>query len=441
MDAQSNAGEPAPEPRPPRWSPIFRIAFRFCFVYFALFGLTTQIFGELFPIPNIEIPDPATLWPLRPVVFWTAAHVFGVRRTLVDSGSGSGDKTFDWVLTFCLLVFAAFATAVWSVLDRKRENYTALNKWFRLFLRFALASELLVYGLSKVIPLQMPFPYLTRLLEPYGNFSPMAALWYSIGASPAYETFTGSVEVLAGLLLFVPRTATLGALVSLAAMTQVFVLNMTYDVPVKLFSFHLILISLLVLAPESSRLARFFFTNRPVGPSTQPELFGTRRANRIALSAQIGFGVLLIASNLYSAGIAWHKYGGGRPRSPLYGIWTVDALSVDGKIEPSYLSGADRFRRVIFDFPGSMVFERMNGSLASYGVTIDMKSGTLVLTKRGDKAWKAAFKFQRAAQTQLTLDGLMDGHGIHMQLDLVDLTKFPLAGRGFHWIQEYPFVR
>jgi hypothetical protein len=28
-----------------------------------------------------------------------------------------------------------------------------------------------------------------------------------------------------------------------------------------------------------------------------------------------------------------------------------------------------------------------------------------------------------------------------MQLQLVDLTKFLLINRGFHWIQEYPFNR
>ena len=64
---------------------------------------------------------------------------------------------------------AAAAAAVWSVVDRKRENYATLYKWFRVFLRFALASELLAYGMAKVIPLQMPFPYLPKLVEPFAS--------------------------------------------------------------------------------------------------------------------------------------------------------------------------------------------------------------------------------------------------------------------------------
>ncbi len=130
----------------------------------------------------------------------------------------------------------------------------------------------------------MPFPRLYTLMEPFGNMSPMGVLWASIGASPAYEIFAGCAEMLGGILLIVPRTTMLGALICLADMTQVFMLNMTYDVPVKLFSFHLILMSLFLLAPDVKRLLDMFFFNRPVQPSTQFPLFATPRANRIAVT-------------------------------------------------------------------------------------------------------------------------------------------------------------
>ncbi|HEY6306755.1 MAG TPA: hypothetical protein VI488_09910 [Candidatus Angelobacter sp.] len=129
------------------WSLALRITFRFCFAYFTLFCLSNQILGGLLLVPKVDIPDLGVVWPLRQITFWTAAHVFRVTRTLVYNGSGSGDKTFDWVQAFCLLCFAAMITAVWSILDRHRKNYVALYKWFRLFMRFALASEMLLYAL------------------------------------------------------------------------------------------------------------------------------------------------------------------------------------------------------------------------------------------------------------------------------------------------------
>ena len=440
MGTQAQVAQLQQEPQVPHWGLTSRVAFRFCLVYFGLYCLLTQIAGGFLPLPNLETPDPSTLWPTRQIVTWTATHVFRVTHPLVYF-SGSGDKTFDWVLAFCLLVVAAVATIVWSILDRQRLNYVTLHKWFRLFLRFALAGQMLAYGMAKVVPLQMPFPFLTRLLEPFGNFSPMGVLWSSVGAAPAYETFAGCAEVLAGILLIIPRTTMLGAMVCLADSIQIFTLNMTYDVPVKLFSFHLILMCLFLLAPEFRRLADFFFLNRVPSPSTQSPLFVTRRANRISLAVQIIFGMLLLGMNAYGSWTLWHTYGGGAPRSALYGIWNVDQFAMDGQLRSPLLTDGGRWRRAIFEFPTRMAFQRMDDSFARCVASLNVKDSTLELTKDDDKNWKAKFRFQRVAENQLALDGDMDKHQVHMQLQLVDRKTFLLVNRGFHWVQEYPFNR
>jgi uncharacterized membrane protein YphA (DoxX/SURF4 family) len=429
------------ERQAPRWSLATRVAFRFCFVYFGLFCLVTEILGSLIPIPRVNIPDLQSLWPIRPVILWVAAHILRIAHPIAYADTGSGDRCFDWIVDLVLLVVAALATVIWSFLDRRRQNYVTLHKWFRLFIRFSLASQMILYGMAKVIPLQMPYPSLTKLLEPFGNFSPMGVLWSSIGSSPAYETFAGCAEMVGGILLIVPRTTTLGALVCLADMTQVFVLNMTYDVPVKLLSFHLLLLALILLAPDLSRLADFFLRIRAAEPSRAPQLFSARRKNRIAFAAQIVLGIWILAANAYGGWSAWHSYGGGRPRSALYGIWDVERLSVDGQLRAPLLTDYGRWRRVIFDFPERMDFQRMDNSFARYGAAIDVDDKTLALTKSGNKNWKAVFHFARPAENQLTLDGDMDGHAIHMDLLLLDRNKSLLVSRGFHWIQESPYNR
>jgi hypothetical protein len=424
----------------PSWGLADRVAFRFCFLYLGLFCLTTQIIARLFS--NSYIPEPATLRPLRPVILWTAANIFHVPATLgFGPISGSHDDVFGWVLAFCLLVFSVLATGIWSILDRRRENYVILHKWFRLFIRFSLAAQMLNYGMFKVIPVQMPFPHLSRLFEQFGDFSPMGILWSSIGAFPAYEIFCGCAEVSGGLLLAIPRTTTLGALVCLAEMIQIFTLNMTYDVPVKLFSFHLILLSLFLLAPDLQRLINFFFLNRTTPPASQTQLFSTRRANRIALTLQILFGIWLVGMNAYGDWQAWYIQVGSRPKSPLYGIWEVDQQTIDGQLRSPLLNDNGRWRRVIFESPGRVTFQRIDDSFARHGVTINLKDKTLALDDDVDKNWKADFTFARAAPDQLTLDGNMDGHETHLKLRLVDRNKFLLVNRRFHWIQEHPFNR
>jgi hypothetical protein len=432
MGTQSQIEESLRKTQAPHWSFVSRLAFRLCFAYFGLCCLTTL----LGPFLNTKFSiDPATRWPIRQIILWAAAHIFGITHLLVYAGSGS-DNTFKWVETFCLLVLAALATGIWSALDSQRDNYITLDKWFRLFIRFGLASAMFYYGMAKIVPLQMPFPYLTRFVEPFGNFSRLGVLWNFVGSSPVYETVLGCAEMLGGILLLVPRTTMLGTLICLVDLTYVFLLNMTYDVPVKLFSFHLVLMALFLLVPELPRLANFFFLNRPAKPSTQPSLCHTRRANRIALVVQIIFGIYLVGTNIYRSWRGWYAYGGGRPKSSFYGIWNVDQLSIDGQVRSPLLTDYDRWRRVIFDFPTSVNFQRMDDSFVGYGVAINLTDGTISLTKANDRDWKAKFTFQHPAPDQLTLNGNMDSHEIHMELQLVDRKKFLLANSHFHWILD-----
>jgi hypothetical protein len=110
-----------------RWRPATRVAFRFSFLYFGLYVITTQMLNGLLVIPNFGFPPLETRPPLRNVIEWTALHVFGITQPLVITGSGSGDKTANWVAAFFLLVISALLTVVWSAVDRKRTAYPALT--------------------------------------------------------------------------------------------------------------------------------------------------------------------------------------------------------------------------------------------------------------------------------------------------------------------------
>lgn len=424
-----------------QWAFPARIAFRFFFVYIGIYVLigSSMLTGVI--IPSANIPALGDVGPLRRMVEWTAARLFGATRPLVVTGSGSGDKTFDWAQAFCFLVIAAVVTVVWSLVARRRKSYVGMHRWFRLFLRFALGSTLVTYGALKAIPLQMPYPPLTRLLEPFGHFSPMGVLWSSIGASRPYEIFTGCAELAGGILLFIPATATLGAIVSMGCMLQVFMLNMTYDVPVKLFSFHLLSMSLFLLAPDAKRLMNLLVLNRPADRSPVPPLGGTARAIRIGVILQIVFGAYIVGMTFNGALDGWAQYGGGAPKSPLYGIWNVAYMSVDDVERAPLITDNDRWRRLVFDRPAVVSFQRMDDTFARFGSKIDIEAKSLTLTKNEDPKWTATFSFQQPAADQMILEGEMDGKKVQMRLELFPREKFLLVSRGFNWIQEYPFNR
>lgn len=426
-----------PSGGPERWTPATLVAFRFSFVYLGLFCLLTQISGSMLPNLSFYYRGLGRLWPLREVTAWTAQHVFGV-SSAIDGAGGNGEPLFFWVQTFWLLIVSVLATAIWCAADRRREHYVTLHMWFRLFVRLALAAALFEYGMTKVIPTQFPAPSLITLVTPVGDLSLSALLWTSIGAAPAYEIFTGCVEVLAAVLLLVPRMTLLGAVIALGAMIQVFALNMAYDIGLKLVSFHLIVLAVFLLAPDIPRIVDLFVRNRPTAPSTQPELLRTRRANRLALAAQIAFGLYLLGMYGYINWGFWQRGGGGSPRSALYGIWEVEHLSVDGQVRSPQLNDYDRrWRRVILDAPGSVAFQRTDDSFARYGATIDQSARTLALTKGNSRNWTANFVFEQPSPDRLILDGQMDGYRIEAELRLVDFDRLRLLNSPFRWVRPH----
>jgi hypothetical protein len=421
----------------PAWSPAMCVVFRLGVLYLGLFILVTQISGSMLPNPAFYYRGLGRLWPLRELTIWVATHVFGVSIG-TDELTANGEPLFFWVQTFWILVAANVGTAVWSVIDRSRREYARAFEWFRLFIRFALAASMFEYGMTKVIPTQFPAPSLETLVTPAGDLTLSAMLWTSIGASPAYEIFTGCVELLGAVLLVIPRTTLLGALVTLAAATQVFVLNMTFDIGLKLISFHLMVLALVLIAPDLSRLANLLLWNRPAAPRDELSLWRTAGARRRALFVQLAIGAYLLGMFTFINVRFWQVGGGGRPRSALYGIWNVEQMSVDGVVQAPVLNDYDRrWRRVIFDEPDAIVFQRTDDSFAHYNGTIDTSARTFEMHKSGSRRWSSPFTYERPSSDRLRLDGTMDGHRLELQLRQVDPDTLRLLNSRFRWVRMH----
>ncbi|RBM17327.1 DoxX family protein [Streptomyces sp. PT12] len=429
-------------PAPPNWAGAARTAYRFGCVYAGLYCLTSpQVYLALRGGGMGHLQEAADAWAkrwaIRPVRNWMSVRVLG--RELGDRFDG-GDDPHTWAGQVCWLAGAAAATPVWSVLDRRRTDRAALDKWFRLAARFCLAGQMFSYGAAKAVPLQFQLPP-SKLVEPLGGLTPMSLLWAQTGSSKPYQILLGCAEITGGLLLIVPRTAPLGALLCAVEMAQVLLLNMTFDVPVKVHSFHLLLLGLLLLAPHTPRLADAAFTQRPLPAAAPTDLFRSRRANRIATALQAGAGLLLLGAQLRNDWAFWKNHGGGREKPELYGVWDVTGFSVDGEQLPPVTTDDRRWRRIVVDSVDAVAIQHMDDSLAPCMASIDMNARSVALTKMADPKWQVTFAFERPADDLLILDGEVDGHHHRLHLRRRDLTTFPLVSRGFHWVQENSSLR
>jgi hypothetical protein len=422
----------------PGWRLGTRVAFRFCVVYFGLFCLLyVQIMFAFTGVFGAVLPPNATAWQmsaLGPLTEWVGHHVFGIDAALRPD-SRSGEQAAMWVFMFTVLVIAIIATVLWSVLDRRRTHYQRLHAWFLAFIRICLGGQLLYYGADKVIPAQMPAPPLTALLRTYGQLSPTWVLWLQIGSSYPYEIALGAVEIAAGVLLFWPRTATLGALLALASMAQVLLLNMTFDVSVKILSFQLLSLTVVLLAPYAERLANVLILEKPSPPATQPALFTTPRAAKAATTIQVGLGAWVLAGSLLMSWLDWTHYGGGRPKPDLYGIWTVTSFTLNGTSLPPLTTQQDRWQRLIIEDPDRLSYQQMDGEIVP--AFADINAHTITLSDMGAPTM---LTIDRTTPDWLRLSGRLHGQPVTMMLRRLDLDRLPLRRNGFHWVQQYPDI-
>ena len=420
----------------PQWSLATRIAFRFAFSYFLLYVYPRSV-GSLgaFVKYNNPLKD---LW--HAVVPWVGTHVLHLSGDFTEVANGSGDQLYDYVLIFCIAVTALIATAIWSWLDRKRPNYEVLYQWLRIFVRLVVAVAMISYGANKLYRMQFAAPALARYVDTYGQTSPMGLLWAFMGMSHAYSFFGGVGEMLGGLLLLVPSLTTLGSLVTLAVMSNVFMLNFCYDVPRKIYCIHLIVFCLFLLFPDMRRIADFFLLNRKTQLSPPVALFKDKFLNYGVLLLQLGIGVgaiIVCGQQPYVDAGKNETY-----IAPAFrGIWSVEQFALDNSPRPPLLTDMQRWQRVIFDAPDIVTIQSMDGTLKRYYLQLDTQKKKLTLWDPPNTHWNASLTFDVAHPDQITVDGRFGQSHVYADLKRVDMSdpvKFLLINRGMHWVNQYP---
>ncbi|HTV64499.1 MAG TPA: hypothetical protein VMD98_02785 [Bryocella sp.] len=431
----------SPEITPP-WSLAKRIGFRFIFSYFLLYigpgavgalGLNEKVTGYHAVF--------TALW--HRIVPWFGTNVLGLNGNLTEVANGSGDQLYDYVLILCMLLAACIATIVWSLLDRRRTEYRQLYEWLKLGMRLLMVTAMMTYGAAKILPMQFADVPLVRLVDPLGYNTPQGLLWLFMGYSKAYSFFGGCAEMLGGLLLVVPRFTTLGALVSLGALSNVLMLNLCYDVPRKIFTTHLVLIAIFLILPDAKRLTDVFILNRTVAPTVDLPLLKDKQLNRGVLALQYFYctAIFFIAMHVAYQGAVKNA---AHVAPPLYGIWYVEDYAIDNASVPALVTNRERWHYVVFDWSDIVTIQPMEGGLQFCNFTLGEGGRSLDLVDIDHPAWKARFVLESRGSDQLLMTGEANGHAVTASLRRVDLSdpiRFQLPNRGFHWITQVPHWR
>jgi len=428
---------------PAPWSLASRVAFRFACIYFLLYSFPqplNALFGASFLPSWASTPwEKLSGWydsGSNAFFIWVGKHCFGVNIEIVPTGSG--DTLLAYVQLPTMLALALIGTLVWSLLARKVTEHARAYDRLRVFVRYVVGVTMLSYGLYKVFPLQFGTPRLDRLMEPYGESSPMGILWTFMAASVPYTFFGGFMEALGGVLLFWRRTTTLGALIAIAVMTNVVMMNFCYDVPVKLYSAHILLMAAFLVLPDARRLLDLLIFNRPTAPRdlAPPLAGGIWSTTRVVLK------YVFILSAVASQVVTCMKDSRMTDQKhELYGLYEVEDFSRNGTSEEATLANKTRWRSLTVNEWGGVWVRKMDDTKLFLRVTTDEKTKAMTFTVPKAMATPDSFACTKPDDEHLALEGKIAEDALVVKLKKLPLPEFQLVTRGFHWIQQFPYNR
>ncbi len=102
------------------------------------------------------------------------------------------------------------------------------KKYILLGIRILLAVVFIVYGLVKLWGIQLAKLHLTGDIN---GIDSITLVWYFFGYSPFYAKFIGVTELVAGILIAVPRTARLGTLLVLGLGVNITFMDYCFNFP------------------------------------------------------------------------------------------------------------------------------------------------------------------------------------------------------------------
>ncbi len=427
----------------PVWSAFGRISFRIAFIYFLLYFNPLQFLSM---IPGLYWLPGTALLPLDALTFFLNDHLFHVSPKLNQNGGGSGDTSFAWAQVFTFLMVAVIGGLAWTVFGRKQKSYPVWHHGLCVFLRYSLAGTSFSYGILKVFAMQMYFPNLSQLATPLGDYLPMRFSWMFIGYSGPYQIFSGVAEVSVALLLVWRKTALLGALLAVGVFANVVMLNFSYDIPVKIYSFHLLVLGIFLAWQERERLFAFFVQNKTVLPSSLYEKAWAKKwqkSGRLAL--KVFFFISSFGYTTYNYYNYYNQYHSTNtlvtdPVQP--GIYHVELFVKNGDTIPESLADTLRWRDVVFDYNGA-------GSIAANDSSLRMRYGRAYFVYKLDSLgegleWRtyssesfpvAVFDMDNSKTGRMVLNGRKGIDSLHVVLRKLN-RHFPLTERQFHWVSE-----
>lgn len=406
-------------------------------LFFSLW-ISMYVFLYVFPFPLNYIPF-AYEWMasyfirvLHSLNYFVGRNILGLESLNFDGGMGSGDTTFDYVFLVTRSLLSLASALILILLSRRFEWVKLLSPAMMITARYFVGITLIQYGVMKFMIGQFPGPSISSMEQAYGDFSPMGLAWRFFGYSDLYKAFMGVAEILAGSLLLFRRTVVLGAMLSIAVATNIVLVNFSFDVPVKLFSSHLLLFSFMTLSPYIKRLFDLFLLQKPTQLTVEPLTFssaGKKWAYRVVKC----YMAIVLPLSFIATHISNQKFKRfDNPWEGSYEVLTFEKDKEDFPMDAEWV-------KVILD-TRSIAVERVSGRKTYFTIKEIVEGNLIILSSSENMESDDTLRFSEDGST-CHLVATIGTHQFDMTAKRKKKSDYFLINRGFNWINEHPLNR
>lgn len=414
---------------------LHSFALRFLFLFFLLICLPWPVMGS---IPGLDI----LLKGLLMAVEWSNQVLFQTYDTLVLP-NGSSDTSWHYTFLKLMLLVSLVLALVWTLWKRHKPVGNGLTVWFLLLLRYELIFICFYYGIIKLFGQQMPFPSMSLMATPVGDLHPMRLGWVFMGYSFSYQFFAGLLEVVAGLFLFYRRTISLGIVLSLFVFGQVLLMNLSFDVPVKIVAGRTFIIAVILFLYDSKRYLNFFILNQTTLPATVFHVpLPTRRQRIMRIVLKSVFFFFIFIGEFATALFVPPPHVLNHPIPP--GVYEVTHF-IANKDTLDVATNAKAWKDIIFDLDGTgsvqssdTVFRQRygRGYFKCVADTLPNRVQFKTVSPLFEEKLKFTMQWEKLDQDRYLLKGRL--HQDQIQVQIKNTNRFfPLTRKPFHWRQDY----
>jgi hypothetical protein len=273
-----------------------------------------------------------------------------------------------------------------------------------------------------------------------------------MGYATKYQVFTGIVETVAGILMLFRHTATFGTLIALATFANVFMINIGYDIEVKLISLHLVIICLVLLAFEYKRIIGFVIMNSTVPPGNIYDVRFSQKWVRVgSVLLQCFFIWQVFVMEFYNDTNRYFEIRQVHANTLRPGIYNVSSFVRNGHALPPLLTDSFRWEKFIFNDWGNWGYVSPYDTLFTKRLTIGFFSYNLDTTRHEIQFMKSSLshfepypsflmKYEFPDSNTIQLNGIIHKDTVSAILKR-SIYRPVLTNTPMTWLKDYGYYQ